>query len=81
MKSHFPPERWGELVYGMLQLKNAPMGEEKLRSLWQLWARQDERLRQARSIRFYRTTLLTIPERLKDKPIRRELLYELSLEE
>jgi hypothetical protein len=50
----------------------------RLKAIWQLWARHDSRLQQVASIQLYSVTLSTLPERQRDNPLRKELLFQVN---
>ena len=74
------PERFWGLMEHILSA-GTDVQRSRIKALWQLWAQNDLSLQQAVSIRLYRVTLLTIPERLKENPVDRELQFELKLTE
>jgi hypothetical protein len=76
----FAPDRFRNLTWRILTTEDPDQLSMRLKALWRLWAREDVRLQEAATIRFYRVTLLTIPERRQENPVNRELLFELNLE-
>ncbi|MBD2740341.1 DCC1-like thiol-disulfide oxidoreductase family protein [Coleofasciculus sp. FACHB-1120] len=80
VKQKFSTGRYMGLMRHTLKVEKNP---EKLRSrlqaIWLLLVQQDPNLQRAVSVRFYKDTLSTIPERQRENPLKRELLYELKL--
>jgi predicted DCC family thiol-disulfide oxidoreductase YuxK len=72
-----PPERLLALLGRILSVPNNDERDKLLRAFWTLWSREDEELKQARVVRFYKNTLSTLPERQNDNLIDRKLLYEM----
>lgn len=77
--SQMPPERLAALLGRILATEDETLRSERLRALWAVWSRDDEDLKQASIVRFYRETLSSLPEKQVDNPIDRKLLYELRL--
>jgi hypothetical protein len=72
---------FGGQLYSLLQTRTKdPNGfAERMKAIWMLYVQQDPRLAKASTIRCYRVTLNTIPERRYLNPIQRELILELKL--
>jgi len=71
-------DRWRGLIRRIFMVKNPVEQQVRLKALWQAWARDKVMLQNVNSVRFYETTLLTIPERQRENPVRRELLFEFN---
>jgi predicted DCC family thiol-disulfide oxidoreductase YuxK len=79
MRQKMAPERFLGLVGPILSANDDTQRRIRLQALWRLWVHNDASLQQAHAVRFYDVTLITIPERRSENPIRRELLFELPL--
>jgi hypothetical protein len=73
-----PTERFLGLTSAILSAKDEGERSIRLKALWRLWAENDFRLQQAAIIQLYRVTLSAVPERRRDNPTHRELLFELK---
>jgi predicted DCC family thiol-disulfide oxidoreductase YuxK len=51
----------------------------RLNAFWQVAVQNDPKLQQADSVRFYKVTRWTAPERQKENPVNQELIFELKL--
>jgi predicted DCC family thiol-disulfide oxidoreductase YuxK len=80
LRSEFPPVRFGGLTGRILQTKDPEQLRRRLTALWQFSARHNVSLQHAATIRFYKVTLVTVPERRHENPLQRELIYELQLD-
>jgi hypothetical protein len=80
LRSEFSPERFRGLIWHVLRTQDPEQLRRRLTALWQFWARHDASLQHATTVRFYKVRLITIPERRRENPLERELLYELQLE-
>jgi hypothetical protein len=76
LKSRLSQARLGELLERILGLPNAAERERRLRALWSVWVREEPRLASVATLRFYRTTLTTVPEHWGENPLQRELILE-----
>jgi predicted DCC family thiol-disulfide oxidoreductase YuxK len=74
----FGTERLRGLGGRILATKNDEQRQRYLQGLGQLWAQSSMSPQDIDSIRFYKVTLVTIPERRQENPIHRELLFELK---
>jgi predicted DCC family thiol-disulfide oxidoreductase YuxK len=66
----------------MLQLLSAEAGAElprRFMAIRNLWTQNDLSLHQEKSMQFYKVRLSTIPERWRENPLHRDLLFELTL--
>jgi predicted DCC family thiol-disulfide oxidoreductase YuxK len=79
LSQKFSPERLRGLIRPILTIEDDEQRRKRLTALWQLWVQNGLSLQQGDAIRFYKVTLLTTPERRKENPIHRELLFELKL--
>jgi glycosyltransferase involved in cell wall biosynthesis/predicted DCC family thiol-disulfide oxidoreductase YuxK len=70
--------RWG-LMHKILATPDPAEQRRRLQALWRHWRQERPELQQAASVKFYRLTLLTDPDRRHENPITRELLYDLEL--
>jgi len=73
------PEQYFGLLVHILSTNDEAQRRIQMQALWRVVAHHDVRLQQARAIRVYDVTLVTIPERRSENPIRRELRLELQL--
>jgi predicted DCC family thiol-disulfide oxidoreductase YuxK len=73
-----PIERFWGLISVVLSAKDEATRRVRLRALWKLWIRNNPQLQATELLRLYEVTLITIPERWKENPIHRELLWEVS---
>lgn len=73
--------RWKNLIGSIMQTGDEALRRERLRQLWALWAREDAALQAAQMVRFYKVTRSTVPEAADDPPLRRELLWEMTMTE
>jgi hypothetical protein len=73
---HLQPERLQGLVIAIFS-EPAGKRDNRLRALWSLLTRETDAFAGMRSVRFYRDTITTDPERRGEPPLSRELLYEL----
>jgi len=79
LREKMSPVRFLGLVGPILSTNDDTQRRIRLQALWRLWVANDTSLQQARAVQFYDVTLVTIPERRSENPVRRELLCELSL--
>ncbi|MGB7948012.1 MAG: hypothetical protein WCH75_10055, partial [Candidatus Binatia bacterium] len=75
------PRHYSRMVERTLKAQNEAERHVLLKALWRLWVQNDLTLRHASSVGFYKVSLWTIPERLRENPIDQELLFELNLDE
>jgi hypothetical protein len=73
------PERMMALLGRILASPENAIREKRLRVFWRLWVRADPTLQQAVRVRFFQDTLSSLPEEQESNPIRRKLLYEMTL--
>jgi len=74
----FSPIRWRGLVLQILSTHDPAQRALRFKALWRVWEQSNPSLQQAETIRFYKLTLTTIPERRKENPLKRELMLELK---
>lgn len=60
----------------ILTEKDSPKFHDRLKALWQVCVDFNPRLKKAVSVRFYKANYSLLPERQKDNPVSRELLFE-----
>jgi predicted DCC family thiol-disulfide oxidoreductase YuxK len=76
------PELAPERFWGLMSVVLSPIDVQerraRLKAIWQLWARHDSRLQQVASIQLYSVTLSTLPERQRDNPLHKELLFQVN---
>lgn len=71
--------RFKKLISNTIETEQDPVKlHTRLQEVWQAWSQNDPLLQKAASVQFYQGTLLTIPERRKENPIARKLLFELK---
>jgi hypothetical protein len=75
---NFSPTRWRGLVGQLLSTNDPAQRALRFKALWRVWGQSNPSLQQAATIRFYKLTLTTIPERRKENPLKRELMLELK---
>lgn len=80
LSRRFSPDRLHGLIQHILSNSEAAQVQPRLKAFWRLWAQQDADLQQAASVRFYKVTLVIVPERRMENPIHRELLFEWKLQ-
>lgn len=79
LKQKFSSSWIKQLTSSILGSLESPAQQRtRLSALWQVTMQNDPHLQQATSIRFYKVRLWTIPERQKENPVHRELLFELK---
>jgi len=71
--------RFYALTHHIFQTSDPGELRTRVAAFWQLWQHEELKPQHADVIRFYKDTLLTIPERQHENPIRRELFFELKL--
>ena len=69
-------ERYWGLMGQILSAENVVKRRIRIKALWQLWGENEPWVKQADSIRCHRLTLLTIPERQRENPVQKNLLFE-----
>lgn len=70
------------LIQHVLSTDNQELLHARLKALWKVWSQIDSRLRQAKIVRFYKAIRFPgPPERQGVDTVRRELLFELKLNE
>jgi predicted DCC family thiol-disulfide oxidoreductase YuxK len=79
LKQAFAEQRLRGMLESLLRLQRPGENGDRLSGLWQIYVLKDPRLKRASTIRFYRATLCTIPEKQYLNPLRRELLLEIKL--
>ncbi len=75
LSQKFSTERWCGLVSHILRTKNFAQLSLRFKALWQVWAQNTSELQQADMIQFYKVTLIAIPERRNENPLKREINY------
>jgi hypothetical protein len=76
LKKKIYPTRLRFLYYALLNVRDPSERNERLKALWRVWAGNNPKLREARTVRFYRATYSLLPEKLRENPVARELLFE-----
>lgn len=71
--------RFHALTHRIFQTRDTEELRARVTAFWEMCEREKLKPHQADVIRFYKDTLLTIPERQHENPIRRELFFELKL--
>lgn len=79
VKKHLSPPRFDSLVKKLIGSNEPNKNSPQLQAFWQLFARNDPSLQQAKLIKFYRVQLWLSPERQSENPINKELYYQLKL--
>ena len=77
LPQRFEYERLNGLVDEVMATPDPALRELRLRAVWAVLAPGDPTLRDARVVRFYRDMVTTIPERRRDNPLEREVVFEL----
>lgn len=68
------------LISSILGSLDSPaQSRARFNALWQVAVQNDPNLRRADSVRFYKLTQWTTPDRQKENPINQELIFELKL--
>ena len=75
----FTPQRFRGLLAHLLGKQNHQGSTDRFKTIWKVCVQEDPRLEKASAVRFYRVTLCTIPERRRLNPVRRELVFEITL--
>ena len=73
--SKFRTSRWWGMVLRILKEKDPARKQERLKGLWALWVRENPRLAQVKTVRFYEATTGTSPEEW-GRSLERQLLFE-----
>lgn len=71
--------RFHALTHYVFQTRDPGELRARVMAFWQLCEREKLKPHQVDAIRFYKDTLLTIPERQHENPVRRELFFELKV--
>jgi hypothetical protein len=71
--------RFYALTHRIFQTSDPGELRTRVAAFWKLWQHEELKPQHVDVIRFYKDTLLTIPERQHENPIRRELFFELKL--
>ena len=79
VKQTFAPHRYESLIGHILRTDDPAQRRERFAALWSLAMRESTNLSNISSVRFYRLTLSTIPERWRENPLEQVLLFELKL--
>lgn len=76
-KQGIPTDRYLELLKNLLQQDDKQA--TRLNAFWQFVSQNNPELQKIEFLKFYRLTLLTIPERQQENPVERKLILEKKL--
>ncbi|MGF1935296.1 MAG: DCC1-like thiol-disulfide oxidoreductase family protein [Nostoc sp. ChiQUE02] len=80
LKKEFAAHRFTGLTKSILKETDDPIKkQQQLNALWQVYSRSYPEFQQAKSVKFYETTIWNAPERRLEKPIQQSLIFELNL--
>ena len=74
----FQPMRLAALVDKILKTPDPELKALRLNALWGSLSPMDPSLKHVRTVRFFRDTVTTVPERRGENPLSRQLLLEIS---
>ncbi|MFW9258669.1 DCC1-like thiol-disulfide oxidoreductase family protein [Nostoc sp. CALU 546] len=80
VKTEFAPHKFTGLTKSILEKTHDPIKkQQKLSALWQALTRSYPDFQQAKSVQFYENTIWKAPQKRLEKPIKRSLIFELTL--